>query len=114
MQTTLRGVRLSKSTPLRPEMTRAWTGLNTTLMFGPSELTRPQREMIATVASLAHRILRFPRLEPRRILSHVLGELLLVRHQPAQRERSVVGGVFVGGHEFVPIEALSPHDVWQR
>ncbi|MBI4607975.1 MAG: carboxymuconolactone decarboxylase family protein [Candidatus Rokubacteria bacterium] len=44
-----------KSTTLRPELTRAWMGLFTTLMFGPSELTRAQREMIATVVSVANR-----------------------------------------------------------
>ena len=44
-----------KSTTIRPEMTRAWMGLFTTLMFGPSDLTRAQREMIATVVSVANR-----------------------------------------------------------
>lgn len=44
-----------KSTTLRPQLTRAWMGLFTTLMFGPSELTRPQREMIATVVSVVNR-----------------------------------------------------------
>jgi uncharacterized peroxidase-related enzyme len=44
-----------KSTTIRPEMTRAWMGLFSTLMFGPSELTRAQREMIATVVSVANR-----------------------------------------------------------
>lgn len=44
-----------KSTTARPELTRAWTGLFTTLMFGPSELTRAQREMIATVVSVVNR-----------------------------------------------------------
>jgi len=44
-----------KSTTIRPELTRAWMGLFTTLMFGPSELTRAQREMIATVVSVANR-----------------------------------------------------------
>jgi uncharacterized peroxidase-related enzyme len=44
-----------KSTTARPEMTRAWMNLYTTLMFGPSDLTRPQREMIATVVSVANR-----------------------------------------------------------
>lgn len=44
-----------KSTTIRPELTRAWMGLFTTLMFGSSELTRAQREMIATVVSVANR-----------------------------------------------------------
>ncbi len=44
-----------KSTTIRPELTRAWMGLFTALMFGPSELTRAQREMIATVVSVANR-----------------------------------------------------------
>ncbi len=44
-----------KSTTTRPEMTRAWMSLYTTLMFGQSDLTRPQREMIATVVSVANR-----------------------------------------------------------
>lgn len=34
-----------KSTTARPDMTRAWMSLHTTLMFGQSDLTRPQREM---------------------------------------------------------------------
>ncbi len=44
-----------KSSTIRPELTRAWMGLFTTLMFGPSELKRAQREMIATVVSVANR-----------------------------------------------------------
>lgn len=44
-----------KSTTIRPELTRAWMGVFTTLMFGPSVLTRAQREMIATVVSVANR-----------------------------------------------------------
>lgn len=44
-----------KSTTIRPEMTRAWMGLFTTLMFGPSALSRAEREMIATVVSVANR-----------------------------------------------------------
>lgn len=44
-----------KSTSIRPEFTRAWVGLVATLMFGPSQLSRPQREMIATVVSVANR-----------------------------------------------------------
>ena len=44
-----------KSTTIRPELTRAWMGVFTTLMFGPSELSRAQREMIATVVSVANR-----------------------------------------------------------
>lgn len=44
-----------RSTTIRPELTRAWMGLFTTLLFGPSELARAQREMIATVVSVANR-----------------------------------------------------------
>lgn len=44
-----------KSTTIRPELTRAWMGVFTTLMFGESELSRAQREMIATVVSVANR-----------------------------------------------------------
>jgi uncharacterized peroxidase-related enzyme len=44
-----------KSTTIRPELTRAWMGVFTTLMFGASELSRAQREMIATVVSVANR-----------------------------------------------------------
>ncbi len=44
-----------KSTTIRPELTRAWMSLFTTLMFGASELTRAQREMLATVVSVANR-----------------------------------------------------------
>ena len=44
-----------KSTTIRPELTRAWMGVFTTLMFGESDLSRAQREMIATVVSVANR-----------------------------------------------------------
>ena len=44
-----------KSTTIRPDLTRAWMGVFTTVMFGPSDLTRAQREMIATVVSVANR-----------------------------------------------------------
>jgi len=44
-----------KSMTIRPELTRAWIGLYTTLMFGASELSRAEREMIATVVSVANR-----------------------------------------------------------
>jgi len=44
-----------KSTTIRPELTRAWMGLYSTLMFGESDLSRAQREMIATVVSVANR-----------------------------------------------------------
>lgn len=44
-----------KSMSIRPELTRAWMGLYTTLMFGPSQLSRAEREMIATVVSVANR-----------------------------------------------------------
>lgn len=44
-----------KSTTIRPELTRGVTSLFTTLMFGPSEFTRAQREMVATVVSVANR-----------------------------------------------------------
>lgn len=44
-----------KSTTIRPEMTRASRTLHLTLMFGPSELSRVQREMIATVVSVVNR-----------------------------------------------------------
>lgn len=44
-----------KSTTARPELTRGVTSLFTTLMFGPSDLTRAQREMVATVVSVANR-----------------------------------------------------------
>ncbi|MBI4635623.1 MAG: carboxymuconolactone decarboxylase family protein [Candidatus Rokubacteria bacterium] len=43
-----------ESTSIRPEFTLAWMRLYSTLMFGPSELTRIQREMIATVVSVAN------------------------------------------------------------
>ncbi len=44
-----------KSMTIRPEVTRAWTGLHRALMFAPSDLTRAEREMIATVVSVANR-----------------------------------------------------------
>jgi uncharacterized peroxidase-related enzyme len=44
-----------RSMTIRPDVTRAWMGLYTTLMFGVSELTRAEREMIATVVSVANR-----------------------------------------------------------
>jgi uncharacterized peroxidase-related enzyme len=44
-----------RSTTIRPDLTRAWMGLYTTLMFGASELSRAQREMLATVVSVANR-----------------------------------------------------------
>jgi uncharacterized peroxidase-related enzyme len=44
-----------RSTTIRPDFTRAWMGLFTTVMFGPSELSRAQREMLATVVSVANR-----------------------------------------------------------
>jgi len=44
-----------KSTTIRPELTQASRRLYNSLMFGPSELTRAQREMIATVVSVANR-----------------------------------------------------------
>lgn len=44
-----------KSTTIRPELTRAWNGLFATLMFGPSGLSRVEREAIATVVSVANR-----------------------------------------------------------
>lgn len=44
-----------KSTTIRPELTRAWMSVFTVLMFGPSDLSRAQREMIATVVSVANR-----------------------------------------------------------
>lgn len=44
-----------KSTTIRPELTQAWMGLFRTLMFGRSELSRAQREMLATVVSVANR-----------------------------------------------------------
>ena len=43
------GVSLAGSIP------RAWMGLYTTVMFGASELSRAQREMLATVVSVANR-----------------------------------------------------------
>ena len=44
-----------RSTTIRPELTRAWMSVFTTLMFGPSDLSRAQRKMIATVVSVANR-----------------------------------------------------------
>lgn len=44
-----------KSTTIRPELTQAYVRMAATLMFGPSELTRVQREMLATVTSVASR-----------------------------------------------------------
>ncbi len=44
-----------KSTTIRPELTRAWMGLFSTLMFGPSGLSRVEREAIATVVSVVNR-----------------------------------------------------------
>lgn len=44
-----------RSTTIRPDLTRAWMSLFTTAMFGPSELARAQREMLATVVSVANR-----------------------------------------------------------
>ncbi len=40
-----------KSTSIRPEVTRGWVHLFNTLMYGPSGLTRSQKEMIAVVVS---------------------------------------------------------------
>ena len=36
---------------LNPPALRAWVGLYKVLMFGPSPLSRPEREMVATVVS---------------------------------------------------------------
>jgi len=44
-----------KSFSIRPETLRAFQNLFATLMFGPSALSRAQREMIATVVSVANR-----------------------------------------------------------
>lgn len=44
-----------KSFSLRPDLLRAFQNLFATLMFGPSELSRPQREMIAVVVSVTNR-----------------------------------------------------------
>ncbi len=44
-----------RSTTSRPDLTRAWMSLYTTVMFGASELSRVQREMLATVVSVANR-----------------------------------------------------------
>ena len=43
-----------KSTSIRPEVTRGWVPLFNTLMYGPSGLTRSQREMIAVVVSVGN------------------------------------------------------------
>ena len=40
-----------KSTSIRPDVTRGWVPLFNTLMYGPSGLTRSQKEMIAVVVS---------------------------------------------------------------
>jgi uncharacterized peroxidase-related enzyme len=40
---------------LRPELLRAFQNMFATLMFGPSELSRTQREMIAVVVSVTNR-----------------------------------------------------------
>jgi uncharacterized peroxidase-related enzyme len=40
-----------KSTSIRPEVTRGWVPLFNPLMYGPSGLTRSQKEMIAVVVS---------------------------------------------------------------
>jgi len=44
-----------RSTTIRPDLTGAWMGLYTTVMFGASEFSRAQREMLATVVSVANR-----------------------------------------------------------
>lgn len=44
-----------KSTSIRPDLTQAYMRLVATLMFRPSGLTRVQREMLATVTSVANR-----------------------------------------------------------
>lgn len=44
-----------KSFSVRPDTLRAFQNLFVTLMFGPSDLSRAQREMIATVVSVANR-----------------------------------------------------------
>jgi uncharacterized peroxidase-related enzyme len=40
-----------KATTIRPEVPRGWVPFFNTLMYGPSGLTRPQKEMIALVVS---------------------------------------------------------------
>jgi uncharacterized peroxidase-related enzyme len=40
-----------RSTTIRPDVTRGWVPLFNTLMYGPSGLTRSQKEMIAVVVS---------------------------------------------------------------
>jgi uncharacterized peroxidase-related enzyme len=44
-----------KSFSIRPDILRAFQNLFVTLMFGPSDLSRAQREMLATVVSVANR-----------------------------------------------------------
>ena len=44
-----------KSFSIRPEILRHFQGLFATLMFGPSGLSRVQREMIAVVVSVTNR-----------------------------------------------------------
>lgn len=44
-----------KSLSVRPETLRAFQNLFATLMFGPSDLSRAQREMIAVVVSVTNR-----------------------------------------------------------
>ncbi len=46
---------IMKSFSLRPDTLRAFQNLFATLMFGPSELSRTQREMIAVVVSVTNR-----------------------------------------------------------
>jgi uncharacterized peroxidase-related enzyme len=46
---------IQRSTSIRPGLTQAWMELFTTLMFGPSDLSRAQREMVALVVSVANR-----------------------------------------------------------
>ena len=43
-----------KSTTIRPDVTRGWVPFFNTLMYGPSGLTRSQREMIAVVVSVGN------------------------------------------------------------
>ena len=44
-----------KSFSARPDLLRAFQNLFATLMFGPSELSRARREMIAVVVSVTNR-----------------------------------------------------------
>ena len=44
-----------KSFSLRPDTLRAFSNMFATLMFGPSDLSRAQREMLAVVVSVANR-----------------------------------------------------------